>query len=233
MKATADEIRLKFDQDVERFSDLERGHEAAMDSPLAMELIAAAAAAVTPNARRALDVGCGGGNYALKLLQKFPGLELTLLDLSDSMLERARERVMAAGAGAVETVQGDLRSFSPNGGYHIIVASAVLHHLREEEEWRQVFGRLYQALEPGGSFWIYDILDHDIPAVEELMQQRHSDYLVGLRDEAFREQIFARIREDDTPRSLQFQLDLLRQTGFSRIDVLHKTARFAAFGGVR
>jgi tRNA (cmo5U34)-methyltransferase len=233
MKATAEEIRRKFDGDVERFSDLERGHEAAMDSPLAMELIAAAAAATTPDARRALDVGCGGGNYALKLLQKFPGLELTLLDLSEAMLERARTRVTAAGAGAVETVQGDVRTLSPGGRYDIIVASAVLHHLREEEEWRQVFRRLYQALEPGGSFWIYDLLAHDIPQVEELMQERHGDHLVSLRDEAYREQIFARIREDDTPRSLQFQLDLLREAGFSRIDVLHKNARFAAFGGVK
>ncbi|HEY6008211.1 MAG TPA: class I SAM-dependent methyltransferase [Geobacteraceae bacterium] len=233
MKATAEEIRRKFDDDVERFSDLERGHEAAMDSPLAMELIAAAAAATTPGARRALDVGCGGGNYALKLLQKLPGLELTLLDLSGAMLKRARVRVTAAGAGAVETVQGDVRTISPAGRYDIIVASAVLHHLREEEEWRQVFRRLYQALEPGGSFWIYDLLAHDISAVEELMQQRHGDHLVALRDEAYREQVFTRIREDDTPRSLQFQLDLLRETGFSSIDVLHKNARFAAFGGVK
>jgi tRNA (cmo5U34)-methyltransferase len=87
MKATADELREKFDADVDRFSDLERGHQAAMDSPLAMELIASAALAVTPGARRALDVGCGGGNYALKLLQKFPGPDLTLLDLSKTMLE--------------------------------------------------------------------------------------------------------------------------------------------------
>ena len=61
MKATAEELRNKFDGDVERFSDLDRGHVAAMDSPLAMELIASAALAVTPHARRALDVGCATG----------------------------------------------------------------------------------------------------------------------------------------------------------------------------
>jgi tRNA (cmo5U34)-methyltransferase len=233
MKATAEELRCKFDDDVERFSDLDRGHEAAMDSPLAMELIASAAAAVTPGARRALDVGCGGGNYALKLLQKFPGLELTLLDLSESMLVRARERAIAAGASSVETVQSDIRSFSTTGRYDVIVASAVLHHLRGDEEWRQVFRLLYEALEPGGSLWIFDLLEHDIPAVEELMLKRHGDHLLAIGGESYREQIFTRIREDDTPRSLQFQLDLLREAGFKRIDVLHKNARFAAFGAVK
>ena len=233
MKATAEELRRKFDGDVERFSDLNRGHEAAMDSPLAMELIASAAQAVTPGARRALDVGCGGGNYSLKLLQKFPGLELTLLDLSGEMLERARGRVTAAGAGRVETVQGDVRSFLPEGRYQVIVASAVLHHLRETDEWRLVFRRLYEALEPGGSLWIYDLVDHEIDVVAAQMQRVHGDYLESLGGEAYREQIFTRIREDDTPRSVQFQLDLLREVGFSRIDLLHKTARFAAFGAVK
>ena len=42
MKATAEEIRRKFDEDVERFSDLEWGHEAAIGSPLALELVALA-----------------------------------------------------------------------------------------------------------------------------------------------------------------------------------------------
>jgi len=69
--------------------------------------------------------------------------------------------------------------------------------------------------------------------VEELMQNRHGDYLVALRDEAYRDLIFSRIREDDTPRTLQFQLDLLREVGFARVDVLHKTARFTAFGGLK
>jgi len=233
MKATAEELRRKFDGDVERFSDLERGHLAAMDSPLAMELIACAAQAVNPGARRALDVGCGAGNYALKLLQKFPGLDLTLLDLSGAMLERARERALAAGAGRVETVQGDVRGFLPQGGYQIIVASAVLHHLRGEDEWRQVFRRMYDALEPGGSFWIYDLVDHEIPAVAEQMQRLHGDYLVAQEGEAYREWVFNRIAEDDTPRSLQFQLNLLQERGFSRLDVLHKTARFAAFGAIK
>jgi len=233
MKASADEIRRKFDRDVDRFSDLEKGHEAVMDSLLVLELISSAAAAVTPGAVRALDVGCGGGNFALKLLSKLPALELTLLDLSSVMLDRARERLITAGATRVETVRGDIRDYAPDGGYDIIVASAVLHHLREENEWRRVFGQFFRALAPGGSFWIFDIIVHDLPQVEELMQQRHGDYLVALRDEAYREEIFERIRVDDTPRTLQFQLDLLREVGFTRIDVLHKNARFAAFGGVK
>jgi len=82
MKSTVDEIRQRFDADVERFSNLETGQSATVDAPLAMALVAQAAAATTPHARHILDVGCGAGNYTLKLLESLPNLDVTLIDLS-------------------------------------------------------------------------------------------------------------------------------------------------------
>src|SRR6188768_1096821 len=108
-KSTVDEIRARFDADVERFSNLETGQSATVDAPLAMDLIAAAAAVTTPHAQRVLDVGCGAGNYTLKLLQHLPNLDVTLIDLSQPMLDRARQRVCAATGGVVSTIQSDIR----------------------------------------------------------------------------------------------------------------------------
>src|SRR6202166_826124 len=103
MKSTVDEIRQRFDADVERFSNLETGQSATVDAPLAMALIAQAAAATTPHARHILDVGCGAGNYTLKLSEHLPNLDVTLIDLSKPMLERATERVRQATAGRITT----------------------------------------------------------------------------------------------------------------------------------
>ncbi|MEO6908282.1 MAG: methyltransferase domain-containing protein, partial [Abditibacteriaceae bacterium] len=108
-KSTTEEIRQRFDADVERFSNLETGQSATVDSPLCLELVAQAAAATTPNAKHVLDVGCGAGNYVLRLLQSLPDLNATLVDLSLPMLERAKERVSAATFGEVITLQGDIR----------------------------------------------------------------------------------------------------------------------------
>jgi tRNA (cmo5U34)-methyltransferase len=60
-KSSVDEIRARFDNDVERFSNLETGQSATMDAPLVLELIVQAAKATTPAAQRVLDVGCGAG----------------------------------------------------------------------------------------------------------------------------------------------------------------------------
>src|SRR5881392_4199859 len=106
-KSTVDEIRERFDKDVERFSHLEIGNTAQVDSVLSLELIAESAAATNPNAKNLLDVGCGAGNYSLKVLKRLPALDVTLLDLSQPMLERAQERISATTTGRVCTIQAD------------------------------------------------------------------------------------------------------------------------------
>jgi tRNA (cmo5U34)-methyltransferase len=116
MKSTADEIRRRFDADVERFSDLDTGQPATVDAPLAMALVAEAAAATTPHARHVLGVGCGAGNYTLKLLERLPDLDATPVDLSVPMLDRAAERVGRATAGRVTTIQGDVREVELGDG---------------------------------------------------------------------------------------------------------------------
>jgi tRNA (cmo5U34)-methyltransferase len=234
MKSTVDEIRQRFDADVERFSNLETGQSATVDAPLAMALVAQAAAVTTPHARHVLDVGCGAGNYTLKLLERLPNLDATLIDLSQPMLDRARERVSRATAGRITTIRDDIREVElPDGQIDIILAAAVLHHLRTDEEWRNVFAAFHRALRPGGSVWVFDLVESSLPAVGQLMRQRYGEYLTGLKDEAYRDHVFAYVEKEDTPRPLLFQLDLLRQVGFAQVEVLHKNVCFAAFGAVK
>jgi tRNA (cmo5U34)-methyltransferase len=231
MKSSVEEIRRRFDESVERFSNLETGNTAQIDSPLSLQLIASAAAAVTPLARTLLDVGCGAGNYTLALLERLPGLDVTLLDLSAPMLERARMRVSAVTSGSVRTVQGDVRDVVlPASQYDAIVAAGVLHHLREEREWQSVFAKLYTALKPGGSLWIYDLVEHAMPPVEADMKRRYAGYLEEIQGVEFRERVLAWVEREDTPRSLLFQTNLMQAVGFEEIEILHKNGCFAAFG---
>lgn len=234
MKSTVEEIRQRFDAEVERFSNLETGQSATVDAPLALALVAETAARVTPRATDLLDVGCGAGNFTLKLLQHIPNLNVTLVDLSRNMLDRAVERVEAATRGKVTAVQGDVRTIPlAPGSYDIILAAAVLHHLRTDDEWRAVFQSFHQALRPGGSFWIFDLVEHSLPVVQQIQWRMYGEYLAGLKDEAYRDKVFAYVEKEDTPRPLMFQLELLREVGFSHVEVLHKHSCFAAFGGVR
>lgn len=231
-KSTVDEIRQRFDSDVERFSNLQTGQEATVDAALAMDLVARTAAAVSPNARHVVDVGCGAGNYALKLLQYLPDLNVTLVDLSGPMLDRAVERVSTATTGRVTAVQADLRELAlEENSADVVLAAAVLHHLRTDAEWDAVFGSFAKWLRPGGSAWVFDLVASSIPAVQSLQWERWGEYLCTLRDESYRDAVFDYVEKEDSPRSLVDQLDRMRAAGFASVDVLHVSHCFAAFGG--
>jgi len=233
-KSTVEQIRQRFDNDVERFSNLQTGQSSTVDAPLALELITSAAAVSNPDATHFLDVGCGAGNYSLKLLEKLPDRDVTLIDLSRPMLMRAKERVQAVTNGRIHSQQTDIREADlGEAQFDIIMAAAVLHHLREEAEWTAVFQKFYWALKPGGSLWISDLVTHTAEAIEQMMVERYGRYLTDLKDEAYRDHVFAYIAAEDSPRPLLFQIDLLREVGFVQAEILHKNSVFAAFGAVK
>ena len=233
-KSTVDEIRKRFDKDVERFSNLEIGQTTTIDSPLMLEQVTQAAATTNPAATHILDVGCGAGNYSLKFLKSLPDVDVTLVDLSQPMLTRASERIRAVSTGEINAVQGDIRELVfPAGQFDVILAAAVLHHLRGEDEWRSVFSKFHHILKPGGSVWIVDLIEQSTEAVQALMWERYGEYLTEFKDQAFRELVFGYIENEDTPRPLIFQLDLLQEVGFEQIEILHKHNLFAAFGAIK
>jgi len=233
-KATNQQIRERFDKDTARFSNLETGQQTTIDAPLTMELCTEAAKYVNPGARELLDIGCGAGNYTLKMLSKVPGLNCTLNDLSMPMLEKAKERVLPQTAGTVTLIQDDMRNLDL-ADYHfdIILAAATLHHLRDDADWELMFTKIYKSLKPGGSFWVSDLVTHDSELIKKLFEDKYSTYLESLGGPDFRQKVWDYVNYEDTPRSLNYQLALLAKVGFSSIEVLHKNSCFAAFGAIK
>ena len=229
-KSTVSQIRKRFDHDVERFSQLETGQQATIDAPLVLEIVAQTAATQLAPQGRLLDLGCGAGNFTLSVLRQVSPLNCTLVDLSRPMLERARERVRAATTGTVEIIQADMRelAFEANR-FDTILAGAVLHHLRDDCDWREMFLRLYQWLRPGGFLFVADLVVFDDPAVQALMWRRYGLYLESLGGAEYRRKVFDYIEEEDSPRSLKFQMELLRAAGFQNHDILHRHSVFAAY----
>ena len=233
-KSTLEEIRERFDHDVERFSNLETGQQATIDAPLVLELVAKTCAGHLRPGNTLLDLGCGAGNFTLRVLQDSPGLNCHLVDLSQPMLTRAGERLRQSTAASIATHQSDLRAlaFEPTT-FDVILAGAVLHHLRDDDDWRSAFTHFHRWLKPGGRLYVADLCTFDIPGVQDIMWKRYGDYLASYGGETGRDKVFAYIDREDSPRPLPFQLDLLRATGFSAHDVLHRTSVFACYVGVK
>ena len=233
-KSTVEEIRNRFDQDVERFSSLDTAQQTVIDAQYCLEIITEAVRYVTPKAKSLLDIGSGAGNYSLKMLQKIPGLNCTLVDLSLPMLQKAQERISQETTGSVQILQADIRELElPENEFCIAFAGAVLHHLRAESEWELVFEKIYRALKPGASFWICDLVSHDVPAIQQLFENKYGEFLTGLGGADYKDHVLNYINLEDTPRSVYYQLDLMKKVGFRHVEILHKNSCFAAFGGIK
>ena len=233
-KSSLKTIKERFDNDLERFSSLETGQTAIIDAPLIMDLIAQAAFKSTSNIQRVLDIGCGAGNNTIKLCEYVTPFDCDLVDLSLPMLDRARERISAVNAGNIGIFQGDFREIElPAGGYDVILAAAVLHHLRDDPDWESTFNKIHRLTAPGGSVWITDLVFHETQPIQALMWERYGEYLCELGGEDYRATVFDYIDKEDSPRPVTYQLDLLRKVGFNHIELLHKNGSFAAFGAIK
>ena len=234
IKSTTTEIKERFDNDVERFSNLDTGQLSTIDAKISLELITEASRRIVPNAENLLDIGCGAGNYSLMMLSKLSNLNCTMVDLSKPMLDKALERVSSKTNKKVEILQGDIREVPlKENHFDIILAGAVLHHLRDDNDWETTFAKLYKLLKPGGCLMISDLLTQDTELLNEYTWERYGDYLEEIGGKEYRSKVLDYVAKEDSPRSMNYQLDLMKKVGFSKVEILHKNMCFGAFGGIK
>ncbi|MEM6942717.1 MAG: class I SAM-dependent methyltransferase [Pseudomonadota bacterium] len=121
--------------------------------PCFEEFYGAAVEAVGPLApgARLLDLGAGTGLLAAMIAVSRPSLDVTLVDLSAEMLNRAPGRFAAAGLSQPQLVTGDYAVAMPEGPFEAIVSALSIHHLDDAGK-AQVFAGVADRLSPGGGF---------------------------------------------------------------------------------
>ena len=109
----------------------------------AEDLLAAALAWVGERApERVADLGCGGGDLARRLAERWPDAEVAGIDGSAAMLEQARQT-----STRVRWRQADLTDWRPERPLDLIISNAALHWIGDHSA---LFPRLLAGLAPGG-----------------------------------------------------------------------------------
>ncbi|GAO03238.1 trans-aconitate 2-methyltransferase [Anaeromyxobacter sp. PSR-1] len=180
---------------------------------------------------RVLDVGAGTGLLAEQVLARFPAAEVTLLDFSAEMLDRARARF--AGRPARVTFRtGDYLRDPLGGPWDAIVSALSVHHLSDGDK-RALYARAAEALAPGGILVNADNVLAEDPAVAA---RDRALWIRAIRAsglaEADLEAALERTRVDVLA-PLGLQLGWLRALGLAEVDCAYKWHHFAVFSGRR
>lgn len=80
---------------------------------------------------------------------------------------------------------------------------------------------------------ISDLITQDIETLNQYIWEKYGDYLENLGGREYRQKVLDYVSKEDSPRSLNYQLELMKKIGFSHTEVLHKNLCFAAYAGIK
>jgi ubiquinone/menaquinone biosynthesis C-methylase UbiE len=103
--------------------------------------------------RQVIDLGCGTGSIAIPLAKR--GYRVTGVDLSAEMLAVAYDK-MRREQVQISWVEQDMRELDLPAADAVISLCDSLSYLTEEEDVKLTFERVYQHLNPGGTF-LFDV----------------------------------------------------------------------------
>jgi 2-polyprenyl-3-methyl-5-hydroxy-6-metoxy-1,4-benzoquinol methylase len=123
-----------------------------------------------------LDIGCGTGRHSLELAKR--GYNVTGVDLSESQLNRAKEKTRQASV-SVNFLKCDARqlSFSSEFDLAIMLCEGAFPLMETDETNYQILKNAADALKPGGKF-IFTTLNGLFPlfhSVKDFLASEHQE----------------------------------------------------------
>jgi SAM-dependent methyltransferase len=168
---------------------------------------------------KVLDVGCGPGHYAAKLVER--GATVLGLDASPRMLDHARQRVPLNAEFRLANIEATLPLVAEER-FDVVLAPLVMDYI---EDWTATFRRFHAALRPGGWF----IFSAGHPAADAVYYQTEN-YAATEQVSALWTGFGVPVEVPSFRRSLSSFLNPLCEAGFVLDKVVepHPTAEFFA-----
>ena len=149
---------------------------------------------------RILDIGCGTGRHAIELTRR--GYNITGIDLSESMLERARQKALDAGLN-IDFRHEDARNlpFYEEFDLAIMLCEGGFPLMETDEMNFEILQNASQAIKPGGKL-IFTTLNGLFPLFHSV-----KDFIENQREEGTAETV-----------TTQFDLMTFRDNNVTRIE---------------
>ena len=169
-----------------------------------------------------LDIGTGPGRLIVKLSCMSPGLTVTGLDVSPSMIKKARKNMREAGLfGFVTIKEGNASNLPfPDKSFDLIVSTGSIHHWKQPQ---RSFNEIHRVLTDGGYALMYDLVS-DTPT--SVMRQTAREFgkvkMVLMWVHAFEEPFYSTKGFNSLPHDTLFVDGNIRFVGIMCCLVLRK-----------
>ncbi len=184
-----------------------------------------------------LDLGCGDGILTHELLKVNPTIKATLIDGSQDMIERARERLsnFKEASYITSSFQDILNGRIKLDRYDLVISSQAIHHLTQDER-RTLFKLIYSHLYDGGFFVNIDVVRTNSSRLEAWYLGLWRDWIIDRQaeiDEDFTDVIdlFKREEHYEHIDTLEDQILAMKDAGFKDVECFYKHGIFVMYGG--
>ncbi|MCL2303899.1 MAG: class I SAM-dependent methyltransferase [Planctomycetaceae bacterium] len=172
--------------------------------------------------RSVLDLGAGTGLLAMYLYDKYPNARFTLVDISEQMLDIARQRFCGQPDFAYLTLDYS-REFPP-GQFDLIASALSIHHL-ENEDKRLLYSKIYNQLEKGGYLLNLDQFDASSGEMKRSYNDYWYEYIIG-KFPSKDQEIFQKRRKLDRENTIDATKHLLAEVGFKNVECIYQYLKF-------
>jgi ubiquinone/menaquinone biosynthesis C-methylase UbiE len=120
-----------------------------------------------------LDLGCGPGGWVLEVAREHPDIEVTGIDISQSMIQFAQAQAVSRGYGNASFMVMDVKKplFFENESFDL-VNERTLYGVMGPGEWPQLLAECKRILRPGG---IIRLTEFEMPVTTSPALNEHWD----------------------------------------------------------
>jgi tRNA (cmo5U34)-methyltransferase len=219
------EIQRKFDDISKKYDEQRKKFIPCFDDFYRVSVSVASANVENPEI---LDIGAGTGLLSAFLMERYPEASFTLIDISEKMLDVAKDRFR--GNSNVKYIVADYSKYQFAEKYDMVVSALSIHHLKDEEK-KEIYKKSYSLLKQNGILINADQVYGETLFIENLNKKIWRQYIEdsGLPEEEILAG-YERIKLDKES-TLHQQMNWLKEAGFCDISCIYKFYQFAVMFG--
>ena len=175
------------------------------------------------NIRKILDLGAGTGLLTKRLYDEYPNANYTLVDISDKMLEVARQRF--SGLTSFKYSILDYSMDLPREKFDLIASALSFHHI-ENKDKLLLYSNIYDKLEDGGCLLNLDQFNASSDEMNEKYNSYWYEYINTSGIALENQEAWLKRRELDKENTIDETKQLLTQIGFRNVECIYNYLKF-------